>query len=43
MKNGQVTSGPFFFAIRKNKTMKTLASAIARDPDGTSRIPIETF
>ena len=33
----------FFIAIRKNPQMRTLGSTIARDPEGTSRIPRETF
>jgi hypothetical protein len=33
----------FFIAIRKNPYVRTLGSSIARDPEGTSRIPRETF
>lgn len=33
----------FFLAVRKSAGMKRQASAIARDPAGTSRIPRETF
>ena len=33
----------FFIAVRKNPQIRTLSSAIARDPEGTSRIPRETF
>ena len=33
----------FFINIRKNPQIRTLSTAIARDPDGTSRLPRETF
>ena len=33
----------FFIATRKNPQLRALCSAIARDPEGTSRIPRETF
>ena len=33
----------FFIATRKNPQLRTIASAIARDPEGFSRIPRETF
>ena len=34
---------PFFVAIRKHKKLRLQSSAVARDPDGNSRIPKETF
>lgn len=43
-KTGQTANSvSFFLACRKNPKLKQLATAIARDPDGTSRIPRETF
>lgn len=33
----------FFLALRKSPELKKLSSAIARDPEGTSRIARETF
>lgn len=33
----------FFIATRKNPQLRALATAIARDPEGCSRIPRETF
>ena len=33
----------FFIALRKNPQLRTLSTTIARDPEGTSRIPRETF
>lgn len=33
----------FFLAVRKAPKIKQVATAIARDPEGTSRIPRETF
>lgn len=33
----------FFIATRKNPQLRAIASAIARDPEGYSRIPRETF
>ena len=33
----------FFIAVRKSPQVRTLGSTIARDPEGTSRIPRETF
>ena len=42
-RNGPVTSVAFFLAIRKNPKMRQMATAIAREPEGNSRIPSETF
>lgn len=33
----------FFLAMRKNPQIRSISSAIARDPEGYSRIPRETF
>lgn len=33
----------FFSALRKHPEMRKLSTAIARDPEGHSRIPRETF
>ena len=33
----------FFMALRKHPEISKINSAIARDPEGTSRIPKETF
>jgi hypothetical protein len=33
----------FFIATRKNPQLRTLSSTIARDPEGFSRIPRETY
>jgi len=33
----------FFIEIRKNPIMRNLGTAIARDPEGTSRLSRETF
>jgi hypothetical protein len=33
----------FFIATRKDKQIRVLGTTIARDPEGTSRIPRETF
>jgi len=33
----------FFSTVRKNAEMRHLSTAIAREPDGESRIPRETF
>ena len=33
----------FFIATRKNPQLRSIATAIARDPEGYSRIPRETF
>ena len=33
----------FFMSLRKNPEISKINSAIARDPEGTSRIPRETF
>lgn len=38
-----VNSVTFFFAIRKHPVLKLYATALARDPEGTSRLPKETF
>jgi hypothetical protein len=38
-----VNSVSFFFAVRKNPKLKVMSSALARDPEGTSRLPRETF
>ena len=37
------SSVAFFMGIRKSAVMKAQSSAIARDPEGCSRIPRETF
>ena len=33
----------FFIATRKNPQLRSISTAIARDPEGYSRIPRETF
>ena len=33
----------FFMSLRKNKDIRKILSAIARDPEGHSRLPTETF
>ena len=38
-----VATVTFFMALRKNPEISKICSAIARDPEGTSRIPRETF
>lgn len=38
-----VNAVTFFLAIRKNPVLKRMSSALARDPEGTSRLPRETF
>jgi hypothetical protein len=38
-----VNSITFFFAVRKNQSLKRLATTLARDPEGTSRLAKETF
>lgn len=38
-----VHSVTFFMAIRKHQKIKAISSATARDPEGHSRIPRETF
>ena len=38
-----VSTVTFFMALRKHPKIRTLNTAIARDPEGTSRIPKETF
>jgi len=38
-----VHSVTFFMAIRKHPKVKAISSAMARDPEGHSRIPRETF
>ena len=38
-----VNSITFFFAVRKNPVLKRLATTLARDPEGTSRLQRETF
>ena len=38
-----VNSITFFFAVRKSPYLKRLATTLARDPEGTSRLPKETF
>ncbi len=38
-----VNSVTFFLAVRKNPILKRMSSALARDPEGTSRLPKETF
>jgi hypothetical protein len=41
--NEQVDSVNFFLNVRKHPKLKQMSSAIARDPEGQSRIPRETF
>ena len=43
MSGDKVHCVPFFLAIRKNRQLRNMANAIARDPEGLSRIPLETF
>lgn len=43
MSGDKVHCAPFFLAIRKNRQLRNMANAIARDPEGVSRIPLETF
>jgi hypothetical protein len=43
MSGDKVHCVPFFLAIRKNRQLRNMANAIARDPEGMSRIPLETF
>ena len=38
-----VNTVTFFMALRKNKEVRKILSAIARDPEGHSRLPKETF
>lgn len=38
-----VSSVTFFFAVRKNPKIQAIATALARDPEGSSRIPKESF
>ena len=38
-----VNTVTFFMALRKNKDVRKILSAIARDPEGHSRLPKETF
>ena len=38
-----VNAVAFFFAVRKSQELKQLSSTLARDPEGTSRLPKETF
>jgi hypothetical protein len=33
----------FFLALRKNKDIRKILTSIARDPEGHSRLPKETF
>ncbi len=42
-KTNEVCSSSFFVAIRKDKRIRGLLTAICRDPEGCSRIPKETF
>lgn len=42
-KDGVVYTIDFFIATRKNPQLRAISSAIARDPEGYSRIPRETF
>ena len=44
-KGSQPTLGTtnFFMAVRNNPDFRKLKTALARDPEGTSRIPQETF
>jgi len=43
MQNNAVNTVTFFMALRKNKNVRKVLSAVARDPEGHSRIPKETF
>ncbi len=38
-----VNTVTLFMALRKNKDIRKILSAIARDPEGHSRLPKETF
>ena len=38
-----VNTVTFFMALRKHPEIRKINTAIARDPEGTSRIPRETF
>lgn len=40
---GVVKAVSFFFQIRKNPYFKRISSTLARDPQGTCRLPKETF
>ena len=42
-KEGKVDSVSFFLQLRRNTQIKNLATTLARDPEGVSRIPKETF
>ena len=44
-KGNQPALGPtnFFMAVRNNPYFRKIKTALARDPEGTSRIPAETF
>ncbi len=43
MSGEKVHCVPFFLAIRKHRQLRNMANAIARDPEGLSRIQLETF
>ena len=40
---GQANTLTWFTSLRNNNEIKRLATTIARDPEGTSRLPVETF
>lgn len=40
---GSISTVGFFMALRKNKEIRVILSAVARDPEGHSRLPKETF
>ena len=42
-KNGDTDAPAFFTQTRRNPVLRQLNSTLARDPDGASRIPRETF
>ena len=42
-KEGTVDSVSFFVSVRRNAQIRNLSSALAREPEDTSRIPRETF
>lgn len=39
----QIDGISFFLQTKKHPKLKLMANAIARDPEGCSRLPIETF
>lgn len=43
MIGNSVNTVTFFMAVRKHPEIRKIATTLARDPEGTSRIPRETF